>query len=517
MEAKHRRWDGATRYQILLSINNAVINQTTKGEFFRALSEELHRHFSYGRLAINLYDKESQSLNYFCAADGISPEGISSMESRPLAKGTIARMAIQSGQPVVIDDLTRFGDLSSIGAMVNAGLTSTLAFPLIVRNKTLGTMHFSYKEPPPFISELIEILTDVSRQVAIAVDNMISHERLKERNINLYREKKFLLNDSEHYSPGQFYYASPAMQEIIDLVKRVADTEVSILITGETGTGKDYIARYVHNLSNRREHLFVKVNCPALPPTLFESELFGHSKGAFTGADTERVGRFEMAHQGTIFLDEVADMPANLQAKLLQVLQEGCFERVGDSRPVKVDFRVIAATNKNISDSIDEGVLRSDLYYRLNTVTIHLKPLRDRPEDVPVLMNNLTLAEARKVNREPPRYTAETLRFLSGYAWPGNVRQLKNLVKRLLILRSGETLNVDVIKKMLSGDSQKAPQMDDAVLTLAEAERQAIIKALKAARGAVGGKDGAATLLDLPRSTLQYRMKKLAIAPRDYK
>ena len=512
----HHRWDAATRYQILLSINNAVINLTTKDEFFRALSEELRKHFRHGRFAINLYDRQNQSLNYFCSADGISPEGISSMDSRPLAEGAIARMAIQSGQPVVIDDLTRFSDLSSIGAMVGSGLTSTLAFPLIVRNKTLGTMHFSYKETPPFISELVEILTDVSRQVAIAVDNMISYERLKERNINLYREKTFLLNDTEHYAPDQFYYASPAMQEIIDLVKRVADTEVSILITGETGTGKDYIARYVHNLSNRREHLFVKVNCPALPPTLFESELFGHSKGAFTGADTERAGRFEMAHQGTIFLDEVADMPANLQAKLLQVLQEGCFERVGDSRPVNVDFRVIAATNKNISQSISEGVLRSDLYYRLNTVTIHLKPLRERPEDVPVLMKNLTLAEARKINRTPPSYTDATLQFLSGYAWPGNVRQLKNLVKRLLILRSGETLNVDVMKKMLSGDSQSPPQSDDAVLTLAEAERQAILRALKHCRGAVGGNNGAAKLLGLPRSTLQYRMKKLRINPREH-
>jgi len=317
-------WSLTTRYKILLEINNAVITNTSRDDFFKILSTELKKHFYYDRLSIFLYDDKNESLKYFTVADGIQPKGFAAKE-RPLAYGAIANMVIQSKTPLIIDDLARYTDHSSVGSMVNAGLKVTMAFPLIVRTRTLGTLHISFKETPDYLSELSQILKDVSKQVAIAVGNMIVYTRLINEKHSLEREKQYLIGASEDYRPENFVCTSPAMVEIMRLVKNVTDIDTPILITGETGTGKDYLARYIHSISPRRNHLFVKVNCPALPPSLFESELFGHAKGAFTGADSKRIGRFEAADKGTIFLDEIAELPVNLQAKLLQVLQESQF------------------------------------------------------------------------------------------------------------------------------------------------------------------------------------------------
>ena len=219
------QWNPATRYKILLEINNAVVTRTTREELFQALATELGKHFPHDRMSINLYDAETQSICYFAAADGIMPEAISSVESRPLAKGAITRMVIQSRQPVIIDDLTRYTDLSSIGSMVEAGLTATMAYPLIIRNKILGTIHFSFKKAPDYISELTEVLTDVSKQVAIAVDNMLAYTNLKRIHANLVREKRFLMANTDDYNQEGFFYASPAMVEIMELIERSADTD----------------------------------------------------------------------------------------------------------------------------------------------------------------------------------------------------------------------------------------------------------------------------------------------------
>lgn len=505
------RWSFETRHRILLNITNAVISKTSNQAFFDALATELKKHFPYDRLSINLYNAQDQSLKYFTAANGIDPKGISSMEDRPLMKGSIAKMAIQSRQPVIVDDLSQYRDLFSIGEMVKAGLRSTMAFPLIVRNQTLGSLHFSFKTIPPHLSELSELLTEVSRQVAIAVDNLLAYNRLKDENQHLEREKRYLLGSSGEYRTEDFHFASPAMAEIMGLVKRVAEIDAAVLITGETGTGKDYLARYIHHTSLRRDHMFVKINCPAIPPTLFESELFGHARGAFTGADSQRAGRFEMAHRGTIFLDEVGELPANLQAKLLQVLQEGRFERVGDNRPLETDFRVIAATNRDPEESIRDGKLRKDLYYRLNIIRIHVPPLRRRIEDIPLLVEKITHRESALINQPPPRYTPAVIDLLAAYHWPGNVRELKNLVKRMIILRPGERVQLADIEKMIDMQVPVDREGDERQPTLAEAERRSIEQALVACKGVVGGKDGAARLLGVPRSTLQYRMKRLGI------
>jgi formate hydrogenlyase transcriptional activator len=511
----HMHWNSETRYQILLKINNAVITQTTRRDLFNALAMELRRHFACDRISINLYDAKTQSISYFAAADGIDPAGISSRESRSLVKGAISKMVIRSKKPVIIKDLQHYSDFESVRSMVEYGLNATMAFPLVVRKNVLGTIHFSFKHEPAYIEELQEVLTEVSRQAAIAVDNMLSYTSLKDANSKLIQQKQFLIdNTDDGYQQDSFFYQSPAMKEIITLVEKVAHSDVSILLTGETGTGKDYLARTIHNKSPRQDQLFVKINCPALAPTLFESELFGHARGAFTGADSKRVGRFELANRGTVFLDEVSELSPDLQAKLLHVLQDRSFERVGDNRSIHVNFRVVAASNRDLRRFAAEGNFREDLYYRLNTVNIHVPPLRERIEDIPLLIEKLSEHQAHKTNGVVPVYTEGALESLCAYRWPGNVRELKNLVKRMVILRPGEKVTSLDIDKIVNIDPPQ--ETFQQLTTLADAERRHIIQALKKCGGVVGGKHGISRLLGVPRTTLQYRMKKLKINPTDY-
>jgi formate hydrogenlyase transcriptional activator len=505
--------DLATRHQILLEITNAVIFNKTNQGFFDALSAELSKHFPFDRLSINLFDQKTQTLQYFTKVKGVGNGTISNMEQRPL-KGSIANMAIQSKNPVIIDDLRKYSNLSIIKQLMKAGLTSTMAFPLIVRKNVLGTLHFSFKERPVNLSELSRLLSEVSKQVAIAVDNLIAYKRLKDEKKHLESEKQYLIGSLEEYKPENFYHISPEMSEIMNLVNRVAEIDAPVLITGETGTGKDYLARYIHHISHRRRHMFIKVNCPAISSTLFESELFGHAKGSFTGADTQRIGRFEMADKGTVFLDEIGELPAGLQAKLLQVLQERRFERVGDNRPIVVDFRLIAATNRDPEDSIQKGKLRKDLYYRLNVIRVHVPALRERKKDIPLLIDKINCIEADLIHQIAPTYSQSALDLLADYHWPGNVRELKNLVKRMIILNSGGSVSIDDVKKMIDLKDMCDETPEAHLPTLAESERQSIEQALIKCKGVIGGEKGAARLLGVARSTLQYRMKKHGIKPK---
>jgi len=505
-------WNHSTRYKMLLEITNAMINKTTNQGFFNSLVKEVKRHIPCDRISINLYDKKKQLLQYFTAADGVDPANISRNDRRPL-NGSIANMVIQSEKQVIIDDLAQYSNLPIVNHLMGAGLTSTMAFPLIVRKELVGTLHFSFKNRPNHLSELSDLLAEVSKQVAIAVDNLVSYKRLKDEKQHLEREKRFLIGVSDEYKIDNFYYLSSEMAEIMKLVKRVAKVDAPVFITGETGTGKDFLARYMHCISPRRDHMFVKVNCPAIPSTLFESELFGHAKGAFTGADSQRVGRFEMGDKGTVFLDEVGDLPAGLQAKLLQVLQERRFERIGDNKQIEVDFRLIAATNREPEKSIEEGKLRKDLYYRLNIIRIHVPALRHRQADIPLLVEQININEAAHIHQPAPIYTLHSLDLLKSYRWPGNVRELKNFVKRMAILRPGEKIHARDIEKILDINNKSEIIGKDRLPTLAESECCTIENALIKCKGVIGGGNGAARMLGVPRSTLQYRMKKLGVKP----
>jgi formate hydrogenlyase transcriptional activator len=341
----------------------------------------------------------------------------------------------------------------------------------------------------------------------------MAYTELKHINTQLRRQKEFLTSQNRFNDGfGDFIYESRAFADVLRQAKMVANSDVSVAITGETGTGKGMIAQFIHQMSNRKDALFVNVNCPALTNTLFESELFGHAKGAFTGAQTSRLGRFEMADKGTIFLDEIGELDVCLQSKLLQVLQDKTIERVGESRPKNIDFRLLSATNKDLEVAIQNNAFRSDLYYRLNTVTIKVPPLRERPEDIPVLMEKLAAKQSAERNLSPPLFSESCRNVMLRYPWPGNVRELKNIIKRFIILRPGETITDNEMDTQLNGVRTMSCGKK---MTLQELEREHIIKTLKETRGVVGGARGAAALLGVPRQTLQYRMRKYGISVKE--
>jgi transcriptional regulator with GAF, ATPase, and Fis domain len=300
---------------------------------------------------------------------------------------------------------------------------------------------------------------------------------------------------------------------VLTQVRRVAETQATVLITGETGTGKELLAKAVHELSERSNEPLIKVNAAVIPENLFESELFGHEKGAFTGAVQSREGRFEAADGGTIFLDEIGEMPVDLQAKLLRVLQEGEFERVGGSKTIKVNVRVVAATNRNLEEMVGEGKFREDLYYRLNVFPVHNLPLRERKEDIPLLIDFFLKKYARKVGKNVKEVPKASLNELMKYEFPGNVRELENMVERALILSSTEYLNLDTI---LKSGIMKKKKRSGKFQTLDEMQRTYIIKAIKRCNGRISGKDGAAIILGLNDKTLYSRIKKLGIKKTEY-
>jgi transcriptional regulator with GAF, ATPase, and Fis domain len=506
-------WDPVTRYKLLLDVNNAIISQTSREDLFRSLAREIRSIVAYDRFGISIYDPASNSTNWFATADGITVESMDD-SPRSLDKAPVARHVITSRRPLIIPELAQYAHWNTVRLMMDAGLKATMAFPLIVRNDIMGTLHFSFKEPPPSLDELSGFLAELSGQVALAVDNMLAHTKLVEMNTRLEQQKRYLLRDADtQYHPGKFYYSSSIMRSIMRQLDMVADSDASVLLTGETGTGKDHIARYIHYFSARRDALFVKVNCPALVESLFETELFGHTKGAFTGASAKRVGRFEMANGGTVFLDEIGALSLQLQAKLLHVLQDRCFERVGDSRPLEVNFRLIAATNVDLEKAIRDNLFRPDLYYRLNTVSFHLPPLRERVEEIEPLVHQLIQTQTEVLHRVPPALSSEAMTVLKRHAWPGNVRELRNVVNRLIIVYSGKTVgrrDLEPLLNLRQGETTRTP------MTLADAERAHLMKVLALTKGMVGGKMGAAAILNVPKSTLQYRLHKHGLNPRDF-
>ncbi len=313
---------------------------------------------------------------------------------------------------------------------------------------------------------------------------------------------------------GNMVGESPALQAVLDAIQVVAPTDTAVLIQGETGTGKELVAHAIHDLSSRSKRPFINVNCAAIPATLLESELFGHEKGSFTGAFAQKVGRFELAHEGTLFLDEIGEIPLELQPKLLRALQEQEFQRLGGNRTIRVDVRIVAATNRNLKQMVDEGKFRADLYYRLHVFPLTVPPLRERREDIPLLIRFFTQRYARKLNRAIDEIPSAALEALTRYDWPGNIRELQNLVERSVILSSGRVLQISV--PMLSSSGVLQIAAPNAVSDLAgtarkNAERERIIEALRRAGGQVGGADGAAARLGLKRTTLQSRMRKLNI------
>jgi formate hydrogenlyase transcriptional activator len=365
------------------------------------------------------------------------------------------------------------------------------------------------RQGPVFTQADVDFLMQVANQIAIAIENALAYGEITELKNKLSREKLYL--EEEVRSEKGFEEIigrSAAIRAVLRNIETVAPTGSTVLICGETGTGKELVARAIHERSPRHGNAFVKLNCAAIPTGLLESELFGHEKGAFTGAIMQRTGRFEVANQGTAFLDEIAEISLELQPKLLRVLQEREFERLGSTRTLKTDARLIAATNRDLADCVEKQTFRADLYYRLNVFPIHVPPLRDRPEDIPLLVRHFMQYFARRMNRVIDSIPSETLEALIRHSWPGNIRELQNLVEHSVILSSGPMLRVPLTGLQSSGP---ASEVVTKRWTMDEAEREHILATLKDTKWVVSGARGAAARLGMNRSTLQFRMKRLGI------
>ena len=505
---------------LLLDVTNAVVTHLDTRELFRAVAPALRRCVSADVAALSLYDPETGVLrHHVCdAPDDFRARSAVPMATESTLDGSASGYVFKTGKPRIFlpSDLDRFPESTFIRAR---GINSACVVPLATARGILGTLNLGAFTDYAFSPNQFPLLTRVAGQIAIAVRNAVSYERIEELNAQLAREKLYL--EDEIRSDNQFEEIigrSKALERVLREIQTVAPTDSTVLISGETGSGKELVARAIHQLSSRGEQAFVKLNCAAIPTGLLESELFGHEKGAFTGAINQRIGRFELANRGTVFLDEVGEIPLELQPKLLRVLQEREFERLGSTRTLRTDARLIAATNRDLSAHVDEQKFRQDLFYRLNVFPIIVPPLRQRREDIPMLVRHFAQQFARRMKKNVENIPTETMEALTRYDWPGNIRELQNLIERAVILSNGATLDVPV--DALNGRRTAAPEAtfsgatERAVVadhTLAEADRRHIIAALERTNWVIAGPGGAAARLGIKRSTLQFRMRKLGI------
>jgi formate hydrogenlyase transcriptional activator len=402
-------------------------------------------------------------------------------------------------------------------------LDNVCCVPLITQGRAFGSLNLASRRFDAFTPQDVELLQQVAAQVAIAVENALAFKEIDALKNKLAEEKLYLEEEiRSEFNFEEIVGESAALKRALAQVELAAPAGTSVLLLGETGTGKELFARAIHNLSPRRDRTFVKINCAAIPSGLLESELFGHERGAFTGAISQKIGRFELADRGTLFLDEVGDLPLELQPKLLRVLQEQEFERLGGNRTQRVDVRVVAATNADLSKQVAERAFRSDLYYRLNVFPIQIPALRDRAEDIPLLVRYFVQKLSRRLNKAVEYIPADAMDALASYSWPGNIRELENLIERAVLLSPGKELRVPLSEIKSSSSVATEPSSSFASLTsstslassistLEDAERQHILRALKHTQWRVAGPKGAAVLLGMKRTTLQARIRKLGI------
>ncbi len=493
------------RLQALLEITNTLVSELDIRDLFPTITSAVRRAVPHEYTSLALVEPAGGQLRVharvFEGNSGIFQEGTTApMDETP------AGQAVETRRAVLLDaeGLARFPS-PLIRRLVDAGFKSVCCVPLITRTRVLGTLNVGSLREQAFSAADVDFLSQVAGQAAIAIENATAYQQIAQLKDQLAEEKLYLEDEIRtERNFGEMVGDSPSFRHILDQVATVAPTDATVLILGETGTGKELIARAIHDLSARRERTFVKLNCAAIPTGLLESELFGHEKGAFTGAIVQKVGRFELANKGTLFLDEVGDIPLELQPKLLRALQEHEFERLGGTRTIHVDVRLVAATNRDLTQMMGERQFRTDLYYRLNVFPITVPPLRERAGDIEKLVRYFTQKYARRMNKSITTISHETMDALMRYSWPGNVRELENLIERAVILTRGATLQIP---------RPELPPVPDAVqpLTLEDAEREHIRRVLEQTKWVVGGPNGAAARLGMKRTTLQSKMKKLGI------
>jgi formate hydrogenlyase transcriptional activator len=504
------------RLRLLLEITSSVTSRLDFRQVVEALSTNLFRVMRCDVSVLLLPDSESGELRvtilYNPDARGPFREG-----SLVPMNSSISGQVLRTAKTLRIDNFEKVREDPELygnpdgqrlyEAVMQEGIKAGCYLPLLGRNGVVGVLMLSRRSDHTFENDDVILLEQVAAQVAIAVENALEYERaVKDRDKET--KQRLYLEEEIRTQCGAIVGDSPALNAALQLVSVVAPTDSTVLIQGETGTGKELIARAVHDLSSRRERAFVKLNCAAIPLGLLESELFGHEKGAFTGAIAQKMGRFELANKGTLFLDEVGDIPLELQAKLLRVLQEQEFERLGSNRTHKVDVRLIAATHRDLSGMVKQSTFREDLYYRLKVFPIIVPPLRQRTEDIPNLVRHFTELYARRMNKRIDEISYRTMDALMRYSWPGNVRELQNFIERAVILSPHSVLHAPT--------SELEPfhangETDIPMTGLQEVERDHILRALEVSNWVVGGRNGAAERLGMKRTSLVYRMRKLRI------
>jgi formate hydrogenlyase transcriptional activator len=500
---------------LLLEVTNLLVTQRDLPSLLRALSECVSRVIPHDYASVATYPDYAANprvlRSELVVCDGKRREDL---EKRELGMRVESAAQLATGEPLVFTIETVRAYNPSLAATFDPlGLQSFCSLQLRTARRAIGTLNVGSRQLNAFAPADVELLKQISGQISIAIENASSYaelEALKERlaTANLYLEEEVRGQHGFLDIVGN----SSALRDVLAQVETVAPTNATVLLLGETGTGKELVARAVHDRSLRRDRPFVKVNCAAIPSPLLEGEMFGHERGAFTGAVSSRPGRLEIADKGTFFLDEVGDLPLETQVKMLRALQEHEFERLGSSRTLRVDVRVIAATNRPLGSMVESGQFRADLFYRLNVFPIWIPPLRERLEDLPLLVRYLVAKHATRLKRTILSIPTAVIDGLAASEWPGNVRELENVIERAVILSSEGTLRLPESRSSIK--RPRTPSSHAPSGRLADIERDAIVGALHACRGVISGDHGAAARLGLKRTTLQSRMRKLGIQRR---
>jgi formate hydrogenlyase transcriptional activator len=505
------------RLALLLELTNNVVSNLETHDLLKSVTTTVRQVTRSDFAALGVPDSDPAQLGVYAVDLPTGPSGTVSGPGIP-SLGTLAADRVWAGR---IEDLLK--NQEERDAFLGMQIRSQCALPIVSRGRALGFLVLGRRGAEPYPPGEIQFLEQVCQQIAIAMENALAYREISELKDKLALEKLYLEDEIRtEASFEEIIGQSRVLRRVLKDVETVAPTDSTVLIYGETGTGKELIARAIHNLSPRSAKTFVKLNCAAIPTGLLESELFGHEKGAFTSAVAQRIGRMELANHGTLFLDEIGEIPLELQPKLLRALQEREFERLGSTRTLRSDVRLIAATNRDLVAMVDEQKFRSDLFFRLNVFPIRIPALREREEDIPLLVRHFSQEYARRMNRSIENISSETMKALCRYSWPGNVRELQNVIERAVILSDSTTLNVPVAEltdppnalppasERMASYTRRTPVRD----ILTGVDRDEIMQALKQAGGRVGGPDGAASRLGLKRTTLITRMKKLGIVPK---
>ncbi len=500
---------------LIFQLSGALLANMDAEKLLGAISASIREVIPHDNAGLVLHDPAAD--NMVVQFLGVTGTDAFQGELRVPIDGSLSGVAFRTREPVLLESIAKASYApETLKYLERMGMQSGVWVPLVHQGKALGALSVVSRQESAFGQREVEMLVQIAGQVAMAVDNAMAFRRIAELRDRLKQEKQYLEDEiNVEHQFDDIVGESSGLRNVLRQIATVAPTDATVLIQGETGTGKELLARAIHRLSQRSEHTFIKLNCAAIPAGLLESELFGHEKGAFTGAIARKIGRVELAHEGTLFLDEVGELPLDLQPKLLRALQEREIERLGGTRSIPVNVRLIAATNRDLAQMVAEKQFRSDLYYRLKVFPVSAPPLRERTADIPILVRHFVSRHARRMGKNIETIPPEAMAALVSWKWPGNIRELENFLERAVILSRGPQLHVPLaeLEAMKEEDEDYETATNP---TLHAAEREHILRALREAKGIIGGPGGAAERLGLKRTTLNSKMKKLGIERGDY-